>query len=59
MLGVSYITYLVNFSDSVYYSMVGERTADFLGGANRTFTNGGVTSSYKKGSLGWFIAENI
>ena len=39
-------------SDIDYYSTPWERTADLLGGVNRN-------SGYKKGSVGWAIAENV
>ena len=53
---VAYYCYdvLVGGSDSDYYSMPWERTADWLGGVKG---NRGV--GYKQGSLGWGIAENI
>lgn len=38
--------------DIDYYSMPWERTADWLGGVNRT-------SGYKKSSLAWAIVENL
>ena len=38
--------------DIDYYSTPWERTADWLGGVNRS-------SGYKKGSLAWAIAENL
>ena len=47
----SLITFNINPSESVYYSMPWERTADWLGGVNRGF--------YKRNSLGWGIVENI
>ena len=55
----SLITWFVNPSNLVYYSMPWERTADWFGGVNRTFTVNGVAQTYKKGSLGWSFAELV
>ena len=43
---------ITNGSDINYYSMPWERTADWLGGVNRS-------CGYKTGSLAWAIAENV
>jgi hypothetical protein len=51
---VSYYWYdvVTNGSSYDYYSTPWERTADWLGGVNRS-------CGYKKGSLAWGIVENI
>ena len=47
-----YDQYINRISESDYYSMPWERTADLFGGAKRTF-------QYKNGSIAWSIAENV